>query len=320
MPSQKRPSVGTTDSTVSTTTTRATSKSQVKLSAAGQAAAMVVLDHDDKQPTLTSYIGSKKPYDPNSLRAKQINRSLAEFITLDMGPLCLIEGKGFRGFSNTLDPRYKVIARGTLLENWIVPLYQVTKAVVKHQIGHSLSQAFTKDAWTSANMYSYTTTTLHFFEPSTFELKSVVLDTHHTTGSHTAAKLATYLKITEITWDLMEVKGVSDNASNIQNALQLYGSPHFGFFAHTLNLAVGKALEEKQLHKTIARVHNLVTTFKTSYLKTEALHENQKLQAIDKLQLKQDVCTRWNSAYYMIERVLAVYPATVYRVNIAHIK
>ena len=53
----------------------------------------------------------------------------------------------------------------------------------------------------------------------------------------------------------------------------------------------------------------MVTTFKTSYLKTEALHENQKLQAIDKLQLKQDVCTRWNSAYYMIERVLAVYPA-----------
>ena len=189
---------------------------------------MVVLDHDDKQQTLTSYIGSKKPYDPNSLRAKQINRSLAEFITLDMRPLWLIEGKGFRGFSNTLDPRYKVIARSTLLENWIVPLYQVTKAVVKHQIGHALSHPFTTDAWTSANMYSYTTTTLHFIEPSTFELKSVVLDTNHTTGSHTAAKLAADLKITEITWDLKEVKGVSNNASNIQNALQLYGSPHFG--------------------------------------------------------------------------------------------
>ena len=52
-----------------------------------------------------------------------------------------------------------------------------------------------------------------------------------------------------------------------------------------------------------------MASFKTSYLKTEKLHENQKALDLKEVQLEQDVCTRWNSVFYMIDRLLSAYPA-----------
>ena len=60
------------------------------------------------------------------------------------------------------------------------------------------------------------TTTAHYIDSNSFELKAKVLETVHTPGSHSGEKLAAYMKFIEETWGLKEVKGVSDNAANIQ--------------------------------------------------------------------------------------------------------
>ncbi len=106
---------------------------------------------------------------------------------------------------------------------------------------------------------------------------------------------------------LTRSKGVSDNASNIRNVFKIHNIPHTGCFAHTIILSVGKALEDTSVKNVLGKTRSLVPTFKTSYLKTEDLHKNEKLKDLHDVQLIQDVATRWNSVYYMIERLLDVY-------------
>lgn len=98
------------------------------------------------------------------------------------------------------------------------------------------------------------------------------------------------------------VMSVSDNASNITNALQVQlGWKHFGCFAHTLNLIVTDALDSVQ--PIINKVKSIVTYFKRSTSSNTKLmkYQNQSGVEIPK-KLIQDVATRWNSTFYMVER------------------
>lgn len=233
---------------------------------------------------------------------------MAAFIVTDMRPISIVEGTGFKNLLTDLDPRYECPSRNTIMERYIVPMYNITKDEVKSYLQCAPSHSITTDAWTSKNMDSFITTTAHFITEE-FSLESVVLDTQRVTGSHTADRLAQQIQETCNNWELREVKAVTDNAANIQLALSLLDMPHFGCFAHTINLAVSKGLNDTSVKKVIGKVRTLVSKFKTSYLRKEELQNNEKLLELAELQLIQDVSTRWNSIYYMISRLLDVYPA-----------
>ena len=51
-------------------------------------------------------------------------------------------------------------------------------------------------------------------------------------------------------------------------------------FANTINLAVRKGLEDNVISRLLGKVKALVSVFKQSYLKTEELHNNEKMQDI----------------------------------------
>ena len=263
-----------------------------------------------------------RPYAPHSLKAKTINRGLAEFLVRDQRPISLIEGDGFRDFVKLLDPRYEVISRNTCLERYVVPLYNVTVNGLKRDLARAPSHSFTTDAWTNVKMQSFITTTVHYIDPEKVELRKYVLDTNYVTESHTSDKLCREMEETEERWQLKNVTGVSDNAANITNAFVKHGIPHLGCFAHTINLCVSKGLDVDQVKRLTGKVRTLITTFKHSYLKTEELRKNEKLLDLKELQLVQDVATRWNSVFYMFDRLLAVYPAvyaSLYQTSHSHL-
>ena len=56
----------------------------------------------------------------------------------------------------------------------------------------------------------------------------------------------------------------TDNDQNIVNAIGLLGIEHFPCIAHTLQLAIMKALQVPRVHNTIARCKKLVEHFKKS--------------------------------------------------------
>ncbi len=232
-----------------------------------------------KQPKIMEFIADKKPYHIHSQKAVEITKAIAEFVALDMRPISVVDGSGFRNLLHTLDSRYKMVSRNHLLERYLVPMHNLCKEAVKLDIAQSPSHSFTTDAWSSKSMESYITTTAHYID-SAFELKSNVLDTHRVSGSHTADMLGKEMLETQIKWGLKEITGVSDNASNVQAAFDVTKIPRVRCFPHTINLAVGKGLEESNVKRILWKVRSIVTTFKTSHLKTEALKDNEKLQGL----------------------------------------
>lgn len=162
----------------------------------------------------------------------------------------------------------------------------------------------TTDCWTSRNNESFMAITIHFVD-SNFLLKSVLISCSAFNEKHTGINLSEQIKKTIDEWHLegkLEL-AVSDNANNIKNALGLLKLKHMGCFAQTLNLVVQSALILE--NKLIDKVKTIVTHFRKSTVANNKLITYQINNGIDKpKKLIQDVQTRWNATYYMLNRFI----------------
>ncbi|KAI2645826.1 Zinc finger BED domain-containing protein 4 [Labeo rohita] len=105
-----------------------------------------------------------------------------------------------------------------------------------------------------------------------------------------------------------------DNAKNMIKAMNDTGLPSLPCVAHTLQLAVHKGLlARRNIADAIAVGRKIVGHFKHSALAYSRLEDIQGQLSQPIKRLQQDVQTRWNSTYYMLQslieqkRVLGVY-------------
>lgn len=135
---------------------------------------------------------------------------------------------------------------------------------------------------------------------------------------HTSANLAEGLKETALEWKLERpgttIAVTTDNARNIVNAVIEAGmGPQIGCFAHTINLASQKATGLNQIARLLGKVRRVVSFFHRSPTAAHILERKQEMLSLAKHCLIQDMTTRWNSGYDMLERYLeqqaAVYAA-----------
>ena len=133
-----------------------------------------------------------------------------------------------------------------------------------------------------------------------------VLSTRSEKKSHSAVNLAYDMKKCLEEFDLIQKVSavVTDNAKNATNSVAIAeasrdieaGNP---CFAYTLNLIVKHALEDdKATSKMIAKVKNIVSHFRSSTQANDELRDTQKAEY---KKLKQQVETRWNSCFAMLE-------------------
>ena len=95
-----------------------------------------------------------------------------------------------------------------------------------------------------------------------------------------------------------------DNASNIVKAVdQLLKWPHLPCFGHTLNLAVKAGLAIPRIHQAVSKCSHIVTYFRRSSKAAYLLQEKQIALGLPQHSMIQDVETRWNSTYNMLERI-----------------
>ena len=135
-----------------------------------------------------------------------------------------------------------------------------------------------------------------------------VLTTHHMPESHTGENIAKRILETKAELLIKEVSGIShDNAANMKLATRQLDVPSTLCFGHTLQLAIQEGLSHPSTIECLKSCKALVMHFNQSPLATTALKTRQwelKRDGTDFPTLQQDVPTRWNSTYFMIQSLL----------------
>ncbi len=189
--------------------------------------------------------------------------------------------------------------------------YVSVRERLERQLKEVETCSLTTDFWSSCNTDSYITVTCHFVT-SSWELKSCVLATYQVHMSHTAENIAVELKKIADGWGIANKICciVTDSAANMLAAARLTGWRHLPCFAHTLNLIVQEATDkDEELSELRCKCRSIVTYFKQSLNAKDKLSEVQKQIGGEEKKLIRDVVTRWNSSYYMYERLIEEYQA-----------
>ena len=262
-----------------------------------------------KQPTLVDCLESKKPFDSNHPRAKEITKQIAQMIAVDIQPMSVVENIGFRRLIQFMEPRYTLLSRQYMSEFVIPSLYQEAKSKLSAlllQDGENLF-SFTTDIWTSENSScSFISLTVHFVN-SSFAFKNYMLCNKALTELHTGETIATTLRSCLTEWNILFEKiscFITDNGANVKKGINILEADNKFCAAHTLQLVVNAALTcNATLIGCIGTVRKIVAHFRHSTSASDELKKIQLELGLPPHKLLQDVATRWNSTYYMLDRI-----------------
>jgi len=139
------------------------------------------MEEDDKpamkQLSLEVGLSTKKC---SSARSKEIHAAISGFIVLDLRPIAVVDGNGFKRVLKCIEPAYVVPSR-IFVMNSLKQMY----TAIKHKLQESFhlcdSLALTSDIWTSN---AYITITAHYITED-WKIQSYVLCTYEMAERHT---------------------------------------------------------------------------------------------------------------------------------------
>jgi len=232
-------------------------------------------------------------------------------LAVDYLPLSTVEHTGFLHFCKKAVPLYSPPSRKTIT-GLLDDKYSVLKNVYKSRFQKLQNIAITTDIWTDVSVKSYIGVTVHYLDDKLKFVNTTIgvisLNESHT-GEYIGLSLMQLCQDWGIGIDCITVI-VTDNAANIVKAItDTFGKKkHLRCFAHTLSLIYPDAVKATpSLVNLMAKIKIIVTLSKQSVVAADELRRLQFLEEKTEgnvLKLIQEVPTRWNSAFYMIERFL----------------
>lgn len=260
-----------------------------------------------KQPTLEDCLERKKLWDINDPKSVELHYAIGEMITIDNQPFSLVNDIGFKRLMKKAQPKYQVPSRNYFSDKIVPDIYRKVKSKIASQIEEAEAISFTSDIWTSVSNCSFISLTAHWINIE-FERKSAVLNINDFPESHTAENISEVFKEMMTNWNVSKKFHIllRDNAPNMVKATTDANLPSASCFIHTLQLVVNSSIDSQRVvNDIIAKSRKIVTHFshsplacsKLKTIQVEELHTTEK-------KLIQDVSTRWNSTYYMLERLL----------------
>ncbi|KAL2081038.1 hypothetical protein ACEWY4_022891 [Coilia grayii] len=234
-------------------------------------------------------------------RKQELDEALVNIIVKDLQPFSIVEDSGFRDFVALLDPSYTLPSRRAL-KNMVVHKYEEEKAKAAMQSVEAVG--LTSDMWTSINMEAYLAVTCHYVDDSA-KLATVLLGVVPFPISHTADNISAAKKLLMQEWGIegKVTSIVTDAGANMVASVRNLNLRHVICFAHALNLVVKKSLDATPgLADIRARSQKVVAYFKSSTT-AKKLREVQEQMQRPLHKLIQEVDTRWNSTYHMLQRI-----------------
>ncbi|XP_075147197.1 E3 SUMO-protein ligase ZBED1-like [Haematobia irritans] len=268
--------------------------------------------------------------------------ALMFMVVKDNLPLQTPQKEGFQLFCKKLQPLYKPPSVITFVQN-LNKKYGELSGKVKKELETVDSVCLTTDLWTHKHtMQGYLGLTAHYLLGT--NIKSVELGAYPMDERKTIENLRVRLREICDSWGLHDEKIsaiLSDGGANVKGAIrQEFGNfKHISCFAHSINnigqrvidiniqtntqapldvpdssgdeeeldfvSELADNVEISPLRQLLRKVKSIVRFFRSSEVATKELKQ-QQLQSGNKncLKLIQEVRTRWNSCYEMVERFL----------------
>lgn len=263
------------------------------------------------QADIRTMVKSSRKWAKDDPKAKRMNRLIAEMMCIDNQPFDVVNDRGFRNLIAYSSPQYQLPSRPFFSDTEIPRLYDEEKEYLLAKLEKCESNypfvSLTSDIWTEKyTLKSFLTITAHWCDEH-FVRDWAVLTLQNLTESHTGQLISEtcHAVLEEFKLSSKTFAMVRDGGSNMVAAFRNDEIHSIYCFIHKIQLIVSNhVLDQRSVRDAIARCKNFVTHMHKS---TTASDEFQKIQTQlnqKVLRLVQDVCTRWNSTFYLIERCL----------------
>jgi hypothetical protein len=244
---------------------------------------------------------------------------LIQWIICDLQPFNVVGNKYFKEFINYFCPRY-IIPTRKHVKNLIVNAFNNRRTKIIKELDQIEGRcSLTADIWTSINQKAYLGITIHYIDLN-WGLRNFLLDIIPFSVRHTGKNIAQEImrvleefqisnKIIALTTDnesAMVVCG-KELSDAFNNELSLMNFSHYRCAAHVLNLGVKQGLQ--LVSSSVNKVRELMIKIKNSTLLCDKLRTYCEVEGMNYLKPILDVETRWNSTYYMLERLGKLQPA-----------
>ncbi|KAL3980064.1 doublesex- and mab-3-related transcription factor 3 [Sarotherodon galilaeus] len=275
--------------------------------------ALLIIAYIDSCKRYITGLLKKYPTTCTPRQADVLTESILNMLVTDMRPLSMVDDQGFKEMIKQFNPDYhdNYLPGRSHFTKLMEKKYYATFEKVKQTLGGVKGFfTLTADVWTSRATEAYLGVSCHFLSED-WKMKSFILDTMPLEERHTGANIVTWMEEVLTKFDILPAKikaVVHDSGSNMVAAMrpleEKYGWASIRCAGHTLQLIVNTALKETTISRALGAARQLVEHFKRSELASTRLKMKQEQMNVKKNTLIQDVSTRWNSTFHMIERLL----------------
>ncbi|XP_041835331.1 zinc finger BED domain-containing protein 4-like [Melanotaenia boesemani] len=234
-----------------------------------------------------------------------LDEAVINMIIKDCQPLTLVENEGFRELMQLVAPSYVLPSRKTV-KDFVDQKYEEEKEKTKKDLQSAVAVTLTADMWPSINMEPYLAVTCHYVDKDSHEFRTSVLGVQHFPQKHTAENMAMVKRTFMEEWGIASKVRclVTDAAPNMISCARILQIRQTICIAHTINLTVKKSCDQiTTLTEIRNKTRQIVTYFRTSTTAKEKLTQMQRQLGTPIHKLINEVPTRWNSTYHMLERM-----------------
>nr|XP_046250116.1 zinc finger BED domain-containing protein 4-like isoform X1 [Scatophagus argus] len=234
-----------------------------------------------------------------------LDEAVVNMIIKDCQPFTLVENEGFRALMQLVAPSYVLPSRKTV-KDLVDQKYEEEKEKTKKDLQSAIAVTLTADMWTSINMEAYLAVTCHYVDQDSHELHTSVLGVQHFSQKHTADNLAMVKRSLMEEWGIASKVRclVTDAAANMISCARILQIRQTICIAHSINLIVKKSCDPIiTLTDICNKTRQIVTYLRSSTTAKEKLAQIQQQLGTPVHKLINEVPTRWNSTYHMLERM-----------------